>query len=179
LFNTKMTQRDDASAADDLDCVDDLIDDTVTFDPLSILPQPSPHAAASLSGAAQAACTCSIVYHDTWLCPVLYLSSMPPVPREVIMSTLVKSANGAGEESIGQEMHPVTGLPSYFLHPCMTNDVIKLLVGGGSSIGVGGSDGGLRGRASGLFAFISVVNGVVDVGFRADVFKECMGALKE
>ena len=89
--------------------------------------------------------TFSVVFHDTWRVPTLYFHvhdiDGTPITRDKVVTILLSctrgnetNANGAimTEEQtwdfVSQEEHPVTGKPSFFLHPCQTAAKMELLL---------------------------------------------------
>ena len=86
--------------------------------------------------------TFSIVYSTTYQSPVLYFcvqeSNGNPVGRQLLLKILEQEhRRSAFEESndfpadawdfVSQEEHPVTGLSSFFLHPCQSSHRLQLL----------------------------------------------------
>ena len=74
----------------------------------------------------------SIVYSDTWRVPVLYFTvqdaSGNPCPRDQVLSMLPAASQQQDKwDFISYDEHPITGTPSYFLHPCQTQDLLELL----------------------------------------------------
>lgn len=89
--------------------------------------------------------TFSIVFHDTWRVPTLYFHvhdiDGTPITRDKVVTILLSStrgnetnANGSimtEEETwdfVSQEEHPMTGKPSFFLHPCQAAAKMELLL---------------------------------------------------
>ena len=89
--------------------------------------------------------TFSVVFHDTWRVPTLYFHvhdiDGTPITRDKVVTILLSStrgnetnANGSimtEEETwdfVSQEEHPMTGKPSFFLHPCQTAAKMELLL---------------------------------------------------
>lgn len=90
--------------------------------------------------------TFSIVFHDTWRVPTLYFHvhdvDGTPIKRDEVVTILLTStrgnataisANGPMSEEqtwdfVSQEEHPMTGKPSFFLHPCQTASKMELLL---------------------------------------------------
>mmetsp|Transcript_837 Transcript_837/g.1828 ORF Transcript_837/g.1828 Transcript_837/m.1828 type:complete len:336 (-) Transcript_837:6-1013(-) len=71
----------------------------------------------------------SVVYSRCFRVPVVYftasyLADGQPVPWEALRGLLPESVNGAFSPAISQELHPVTGEPNFFLHPCHTAERI-------------------------------------------------------
>lgn len=74
----------------------------------------------------------SIVFSDTWRVPVLHFtvqdSNGNPCPRDLVLTML--PASSLQEDTwdfVSYDEHPITGTPSYFLHPCQTQDVMSLM----------------------------------------------------
>lgn len=93
--------------------------------------------------------TFSVVFHETWRVPTLYFQvhgiDGTPTTREEVLRILLNSRGSSGgntadfyandsmtEEQtwdfVSQEEHPMTGKPSFFLHPCQTATKIELLL---------------------------------------------------
>mmetsp|Transcript_30078 Transcript_30078/g.45259 ORF Transcript_30078/g.45259 Transcript_30078/m.45259 type:complete len:258 (+) Transcript_30078:45-818(+) len=90
--------------------------------------------------------TFSVVFHETWRVPTLYFHvhdiDGSPITRDEVVSILLSSiggnttaisANGSMTEEqtwdfVSQEEHPMTGKPSFFLHPCQTAAKMELLL---------------------------------------------------
>lgn len=89
--------------------------------------------------------TFSIVYHDVWRVPTLYFQCIHTdgtmlSRNEVLEILLQETSNAHGyhdtltitEEElwdfVSQEEHPITGTPSFFLHPCQTTARMELLL---------------------------------------------------
>lgn len=74
----------------------------------------------------------TIVFSETWRVPVLHFtvqdSAGNPCPREQVLSMLptAKQHNDTWN-FVSYDEHPITGTPSYFLHPCQTQDILTLL----------------------------------------------------
>jgi ubiquitin-like-conjugating enzyme ATG10 len=77
----------------------------------------------------------SVVYSETFQVPVLYFTleytNGCPVERRPMVSLLLNMDNNNDNDdddndwsSVSQDLHPETGRPSYFLHPCQTNDTL-------------------------------------------------------
>jgi hypothetical protein len=81
----------------------------------------------------------SIVYSHTYRVPVLYFSVQYLDGSPCLRDSLVAFIRQSHHQNrvvdswniISAEQHPVTGLPSFFLHPCATSDWMKLLVAPG------------------------------------------------
>jgi ubiquitin-like-conjugating enzyme ATG10 len=75
----------------------------------------------------------SVVYSDTWKVPVLYFSVQVdsagnPCSREEVLSMLPCPEVSDTWDFLSHDEHPVTGAPSYFLHPCRTADRLELML---------------------------------------------------
>mmetsp|Transcript_30178 Transcript_30178/g.46027 ORF Transcript_30178/g.46027 Transcript_30178/m.46027 type:complete len:220 (+) Transcript_30178:258-917(+) len=74
----------------------------------------------------------SIVYSETWRAPILYFmvqdSSGHPCSREQVLLMLPSADVQDSWDFISYDEHPVTGRPSYFLHPCKTCDRLNELL---------------------------------------------------
>lgn len=70
----------------------------------------------------------SITYNSTWHCPVLYFtveSATGFLSRTEILQQL-----GVIDDDcsfVSAEEHPVTGTPTFFLHPCETTEMLKTI----------------------------------------------------
>lgn len=74
----------------------------------------------------------SVVYSETWSVPVLYFraqySDGTAMPRSDILNMLeYDSSESNSWDFISEEEHPITGMPSFFLHPCQTSARMELL----------------------------------------------------
>ena len=74
----------------------------------------------------------TIVFSDTWRVPVLHFtvqdSTGNPCPRHQVLSMLpTAEQHNDTWDFVSYDEHPITGIPSYFLHPCQTQDILKLL----------------------------------------------------
>lgn len=74
----------------------------------------------------------TIVFSDTWRVPVLYFtvqdSAGNPCLRQQVLSMLPAAEQQEDTwDFVSYDEHPVTGMPSYFLHPCQTQDILKIL----------------------------------------------------
>lgn len=74
----------------------------------------------------------SVVYSDTWRVPVLYFTvqdpSGNPLPRDKVVAALPASSQVQDTwDLVSYDEHPVSGVPSYFLHPCQTEARLKVL----------------------------------------------------
>jgi len=112
------------SAEKDLFCIeDDLYDVSVDQEDERIVAQPQPSEVNH-----HYECTewfFSIVFSDTWLVPVLFFRvqrmDATPCLRQDILSYCNNHDVKDSWEFISQEEHPITGDPSFFLHPCQTS----------------------------------------------------------
>lgn len=81
----------------------------------------------------------SVVYSETWQAPVLYFHVHndvyrgEPCTRTQIVRHLTKTLDAQNNnvsdswDFVSQDEHPVTRLPSFFLHPCRTNERLQHL----------------------------------------------------
>jgi hypothetical protein len=72
----------------------------------------------------------SIVYSETYSIPILYFTvhhfgGAPCTGSEVL--ELFNRAKDTRSDFISQEDHPITGEPSFFLHPCQSKDPLGLM----------------------------------------------------
>ncbi len=89
--------------------------------------------------------TFSIVFHDVWRVPTLYFQCIHVdgtvlSRNEVLEILLQKTSKSNGYHGImtlseeelwdfvSREEHPITGIPSFFLHPCQTTSRMELLL---------------------------------------------------
>jgi len=86
----------------------------------------------------------SIVFHDIWQVPVLYFQANFLDGTKCARSDILRALNINEDQSkekqflengfreawdfISEEEHPITGMPSYFLHPCKTLERLNLIV---------------------------------------------------
>ncbi len=123
--------------------------------------------------------TFSIVYSTTYRSPVLYFSVQEsrgnPVRRKTLLKLLHqehnRSAFGASNdfptdewEFVSQEEHPVTGMVSFFLHPCQSSHRLKLLATAAADTGSDGiqaddttSCGDVSSKANILWTWMSMI----------------------
>ena len=106
---------------------DTLQDDTILEDGDAVPPSPMRQSSSSWRF--------SVVYSDTWKVPVLYFSVQDdsggnPCPRETVLSILPCPEVSDTWDFLSHDEHPVTGVPSYFLHPCRTADRLELMLRG-------------------------------------------------
>ena len=71
----------------------------------------------------------SIVFSEVWKVPVLYFTVQDargnPCPRDVVLSMMPRLLSQEDTwDFVSYDEHPVTGTPSYFLHPCRTREVL-------------------------------------------------------
>lgn len=71
----------------------------------------------------------SIVFSDTYRVPVLYFRVQTldgsPCERSRVLKWLPNQSIADSWDFISQEEHPISGLPSYFLHPCQSSSRLK------------------------------------------------------
>lgn len=75
----------------------------------------------------------SVVFHEIWRVPTLYFdvngSDGTPITREEVVRLVSDSMTEEQSwDFISQEEHPMTGSPSFFLHPCQTVAKMELLL---------------------------------------------------
>lgn len=89
----------------------------------------------------------SIVFHDTWRVPTLYFTCSQldgtPICRRQVLDILLSHSGTSHDnlaedgtnsreeelwEFVSQEEHPMTGKPSYFLHPCRTAERMEIMM---------------------------------------------------
>ena len=106
----------------------------------------------------------TVVYSHVWRVPVLYFqvytSEGALLSREEVLTLLLKDESSAlkGEDSwtfLSHEEHPMTGMPSFFLHPCQTAKRLGILMNS--------SDGHDK-QGKILFCWLSMI--LPSVGFR-------------
>jgi len=75
----------------------------------------------------------SIVFSDTWMVPMLYFtvkqSDGTPYLRSQVLKLLNTNDIQDTWDFVSYEEHPMTGEPSFFLHPCQTSEKLSLLCG--------------------------------------------------
>ena len=79
-----------------------------------------------------------ILYHKTWILPVLYLQAHHLDSGEQCSCTAVLKAlslrdTDSSWEFLSEDEYPVTGMPWCFLHPCMNDARLDLLSRGSDS----------------------------------------------
>ena len=79
----------------------------------------------------------SIVYNETWCTPVLFFQVAhvdgSKLSRNEVLEELEWDETSDSWQFLSQEEHPVTGAPTYFLHPCHTWERLKILFQSGTS----------------------------------------------
>jgi Autophagocytosis associated protein, active-site domain len=139
--------------------------------------------------------TFSIVYSDTWRVPILYFTVQwydtgSPCTRTEVLQWL-KSGGNPGEDDddngwdfVSQEEHPITGLPTFFLHPCQIEARMALLEGGLTKEEDGADDDDqgttfLRHRSNGfiLWAYMAMLFPVVGHSIPSTCFQRVKIAL--
>lgn len=74
----------------------------------------------------------SIIYSETWNVPVLYFNvfqgSRIPCQREDVLEILKDETVKDTWQFLSYDEHPVTGVPSLFLHPCRTKERMSQLL---------------------------------------------------
>lgn len=77
----------------------------------------------------------SVVYSDTWQVPILYFTVQhrdgSPCPRSLVLESLHEEDDSY--EFISYDEHPISGIPSLYLHPCQTSERLNILLMGTSS----------------------------------------------
>ena len=151
-----------ATDVDDNDLDESLLeDDSILLDgdttTVSILSSPASDQISSSDSSTSKATgllwRLSMVYSPTWMVPVLYFtvqnaSSGSILSRPQVMDLISHKKNDnskgrgssihhddddSGDYFLSQEMHPVSGVPSFFLHPCQTATRMKELIHSSSS----------------------------------------------
>ena len=119
---------------------------SVQFDPVAQPPPPLPPPTPPTL-------TLSILYHDTYATPVLYITPPPSLPLTSLASAMNKP------EAFSIDRHPVTGEGCLFHHPCRTGDVLR------------GLEERSDGDSSDLFSYLSLTSTLVPFPFRPADFK--------
>lgn len=75
----------------------------------------------------------SVVFHEIWRVPTLYfdvnfIDGTPITRKEVVRLVSDSMTEEQSWDFISQEEHPMTGSPSFFLHPCQTVAKMELLL---------------------------------------------------
>jgi ubiquitin-like-conjugating enzyme ATG10 len=108
----------------------------------------------------------SIAFSDTWRVPVLHFtvqdSNGNPCPRDLVLSMLPASSTQEDTwDFVSYDEHPITGTPSYFLHPCQTNDILSLMHNDGKTH-----------SSTRLLSWLSLILPAVGHTFPSKVFRE-------
>jgi hypothetical protein len=78
----------------------------------------------------------TISYSDIWQVPVLHFTAQmqdgTPLRRDDVISCLLEYSDDPNSTNIASDFvsideHPVTGIPSYCLHPCRTSGLLEIL----------------------------------------------------
>lgn len=79
----------------------------------------------------------TISYSDIWQVPVLHFVAQmqdgTPLSRDDVISSLLEysdddlDSTNVISDFVSIDEHPVTGIPSYFLHPCRTSGLLEIL----------------------------------------------------
>ncbi len=75
----------------------------------------------------------SVVFHEIWRVPTLYfdvnfIDGTPITRKEAVRLVSDSMTEEQSWDFISQEEHPMTGSPSFFLHPCQTVAKMELLL---------------------------------------------------
>lgn len=80
----------------------------------------------------------SVVYNETWCAPVLFFqvahADGAKLSRNEVLEELEWDETSDSWQFLSEEEHPVTGAPTYFLHPCQTWEHLNILFRSGTSI---------------------------------------------
>jgi hypothetical protein len=113
----------------------------------------------------------SVVYSDTFQVPVLYFhvqhSNGEPCSRSQVLTWLKKPDIEDSWEFLSQEEHPCTRLPSFFLHPCQTPELLRVMMMTTTTTPDQGGDGG---GSHALWAWLSLILGAVGYPIPADFY---------
>jgi hypothetical protein len=117
-------QGNHVAEADDVD----LEDETLVIDP-DVIPHPTLSSLSALPLLLE--WRCSIVYSDTWQVPILFFTAQhmdgSPCSRHALLKAVGCHDGIDSYDFISYDEHPVTRVPSFFLHPCQTSARIKLM----------------------------------------------------
>ncbi|BGP48377.1 hypothetical protein JCM10450v2_004250 [Rhodotorula kratochvilovae] len=119
----------------------------------------------------------SICYSPTYGVPVLWFeahksSGTPLSLDEVLRSTLCNSTALSNVSTrtvegtapfLSQADHPATGRPSWFLHPCETEGMVREVLQAGQGGSSGSAEDGEGWEERWLQSWLMVVGGVVDL----------------
>ena len=77
----------------------------------------------------------SVVFSDTWHVPILYFAVQhrdgSPCTRSVVLDALHREDESY--EFISYDEHPLSGIPSLYLHPCRTSERLNMILMGTST----------------------------------------------
>ncbi|GMH61435.1 hypothetical protein TrLO_g8745 [Triparma laevis f. longispina] len=107
----------------------------------NLLPDPSllPPTPSTSTPDPSPTCHISITFSETWSAPVLYFHLLDPSPTQSQTPTHINNRSVALQllnlspddprtyEIASMEYHPHTQVPSFFLHPCKTNETVAAL----------------------------------------------------
>lgn len=107
-----------------------LEDETLVVDP-DVTPPPTLSSSSSSNLLLLLEWQFSIVYSDTWQVPILFFTAQhmdgSPCLRYSLLKALGCQDGIDSYDFISYDEHPVTRVPSFFLHPCQTAARMKLL----------------------------------------------------
>jgi hypothetical protein len=107
-----------------------MVDDTLVVDPDAVQPLMQQHQQQLL---VVVQWKFSIVFSDTWRVPVLYFTVQhgdgTPLLRSQVLEIIEVDEKEIADtwDFVSHDEHPITGEPSFFLHPCQTFARLKLL----------------------------------------------------
>lgn len=115
----------------------------------------------------------SVVYSHTWQGPVLYFfvqgSNGSPCTRNTIFNMLNLYSDGADSwDFISQDEHPITRLPSFFLHPCQVHARLQTMV---SALHVDDSVSHQNRCALRLLSWMSMMLRAIDMPLPSHIFR--------
>ncbi|CAB9521336.1 like-conjugating enzyme ATG10 [Seminavis robusta] len=123
----------------------------------------------------------SIVYSNTWKAPILYFTvenmsdNFSPCPRSDVLQILTTFSHYNRVEDawefLSHEEHPISRIPSFFLHPCQTLERLQTLLKMQSTTN-GTNNGNADSYDCRLLSWLSMILPSVGYSFPSNLFQE-------
>ncbi|CAB9502469.1 like-conjugating enzyme ATG10 [Seminavis robusta] len=122
----------------------------------------------------------SIVYSNTWKAPIFYFTvenmndNSSPCPRSDVLQILMTFSHYNRVEDawefLSHEEHPISRIPSFFLHPCQTLERLQTLLKMQSTMN--GTENGADCSNCRLLSWLSMILPSVGYSFPSKLFQE-------